>query len=142
MQMLPTFLVELSTLELHFEGNPLNCIPPQIKSKGYKDVRIIILFVIVLISIQILIYLKQLKEGSAPWGRMKLMLVGQEGVGKTSLLQSIQQKTRSDVTQLLSTDGIEISSFVTNKVQFRYALSCSYSEFSNQVTERGILEAS
>eukprot|EP00026_Physarum_polycephalum_P000501 Phypoly_transcript_00502.p1 GENE.Phypoly_transcript_00502~~Phypoly_transcript_00502.p1 ORF type:complete len:1390 (-),score=279.22 Phypoly_transcript_00502:293-4462(-) len=103
--MLPSFLASMANLvEVALEGNPLTCIPPQIKGKGYKDIAV---------------YLKQLQDGCAIWGRMKLMLVGQEGVGKTSLLQCIQKKAKSEVTQLLSTDGIEISSFVSNKVQFR-----------------------
>lgn len=103
--MLPSFLASMANLvEVFLEGNSLTCIPPQIKGKGYKDIAI---------------YLKQLQDGCAIWGRMKLMLVGQEGVGKTSLLQCIQKKAKSEVTQLLSTDGIEISSFVSNKVQFR-----------------------
>jgi hypothetical protein len=69
-------------MRLELEGNPLTCIPPQIKNKGYKDVCIMlekkekkVNFIM-----QILVYLKQLQEGATIWGRLKVMLVGQEGV--------------------------------------------------------------
>jgi len=63
--------------------NPLTSIPPEIVAKG---------------NTAILDYLPQLKD-KAPWRRMKLLFVGEECVGKTSLrltfFNSAKRKGRS-----------------------------------------------
>jgi len=52
-------------------------------------------------------YLKQCYQGMVPCYRMKLMLVGEEEVGKTSLLRCLK-KVKKKKTISVSTDGIDI----------------------------------
>jgi hypothetical protein len=88
-----------------------------------------------LISHQILNYLKQLQAGTVKWGRMKISLVGKEvlefdslltdiicsfkGSGKSSLILHIQNTViKSNTITNIRSQGIEITSFITNDVQF------------------------
>lgn len=99
---LPSTLGILSeTLErLELEGNKLNY-PPHLKEKD-----------------AILKHLTDMLDGTRPCFRMKLMLVGQENVGKTSLLGALK-KTKKNIVQAvtkvavkpLSTDGIDIENW-------------------------------
>ena len=64
---------------------------------------------------EVFVYLKSLLEGAKRCYRMKIMVVGQENVGKTSLLRCLTKKTHVDeelkkATNLdsVSTDGIDI----------------------------------
>jgi small GTP-binding protein len=73
-------------------------------------------------------FMKDLLGGAAPCYRMKLMIVGQENVGKTSLLRSLMRKKSSSGASkgkvdinTISTDGIDIEpwSFVAESVSQR-----------------------
>jgi GTPase SAR1 family protein len=57
-------------------------------------------------------YLKGLLQQAATWKEIKLLFVGEEGVGKSSLLESFQNskhKMKKDPGQNLATDGIAMS---------------------------------
>jgi hypothetical protein len=72
---LPSFLANIKGLvKLDISGNPLESIPSEVKSGSLKG---------------ILVYLRQLAKSQAKWARIKLMLVGKENVGKTTLLHCL-----------------------------------------------------
>lgn len=107
LQSLPYSLASLQLKVLDVSGNPLVTPPKEIVRKGRKE---------------ILGYLKDLAEGSEPCYRTKLMIVGQENVGKTTLLQRLQnrkhktKKGQKDnfATISISTDGIDIEEWQLN----------------------------
>lgn len=71
---LPIFLIQLSNLKyLGVDGNPLKTPPKEVTKKGLRA---------------ILGYLKDLDQGSIQVYRTKLMIVGQENVGKTTIIKS------------------------------------------------------
>lgn len=67
--------------------------PPSVVSKGLPD---------------IMSYLSQLHKGQERMYRLKLMIVGQENVGKTTLLKSLM---RNKNDRQVSTDGIDIITY-------------------------------
>lgn len=73
-----------------------------IESKKYK-------------TMDIIGYLKSVLEDAKPYARMKLMIVGVQGIGKTSLLDQLRQegstKKRPDVS-LLFTSKTLLSSVI------------------------------
>lgn len=72
---LPSFLANIKGLvKLDISGNPLESIPSEVKGGSLKG---------------ILVYLRQLAKSQAKWARIKLMLVGKENVGKTTLLHCL-----------------------------------------------------
>jgi hypothetical protein len=72
---LPPFLANIKGLvKLDISGNPLESIPSEVKGGSLKG---------------ILVYLRQLAKSQAKWARIKLMLVGKENVGKTTLLHCL-----------------------------------------------------
>jgi small GTP-binding protein len=82
--------------------NPLTTIPEEILKKG---------------TARLLQYLKEMQAPTKPWNRIKLIVVGQENVGKTHLVRRLQKK---DYPKNISTDGIEVQSWATSKkVEFR-----------------------
>ncbi|KYR02814.1 leucine-rich repeat-containing protein (LRR) [Tieghemostelium lacteum] len=97
-QLRPTMglLENLSLLKL--DGNRLKTPPAEILAMGLKS---------------ILDYLKDLIKGSESCFKMKLMIVGQENVGKTTLIKTLKEKKKKPtLTQNISTDGISIDSWV------------------------------
>ncbi len=80
---------------LKYQQNPLKTPPPEIMKQGVKA---------------ILGYLKELADGSEPCYRMKLMIVGQENVGKTTLLRNLKGVKAKEDT--ISTDGIDIADWI------------------------------
>ncbi len=94
LEFLPFELVQLPALEqLDFlRGNRFDSIPKDILQRNLKG---------------ILLYLKGLQTERALWNKVKLMFVGQEGVGKTSLLESFKIGPKKNL-QNLSTDGIDM----------------------------------
>jgi small GTP-binding protein len=90
--------------QLELEGNKLIEPPPEVVSLG-KDA--------------ILKHLHDMLDGTQECFRMKLMLVGQENVGKTSLLNALKKKRKNlgpvakitKQTAPLSTDGIDIETW-------------------------------
>ena len=55
-------------------------------------------------------YLQNLERRAEERNIKKLLIVGEEGVGKSTLLKCLRKKTnRTNVTENISTDGIDIS---------------------------------
>lgn len=74
---LPFFLTQMTNLkEVRLEGNPLESIPTEVKEGGLK---------------RLLVYLRQLEVSRVKWNRVKLMFVGKEAVGKTTLLRAFRK---------------------------------------------------
>lgn len=95
---LPPTLSLLSLLNFVYEKNKLRHIPKSITSSGVQSV---------------LGYLKDLMKGSEPCYRMRIIVVGQENVGKTSLCNCLRKKGNKNTENLasLSTDGINIENW-------------------------------
>eukprot|EP01103_Thecamoeba_quadrilineata_P016060 TRINITY_DN5267_c0_g2_i1.p1 TRINITY_DN5267_c0_g2~~TRINITY_DN5267_c0_g2_i1.p1 ORF type:complete len:1706 (+),score=349.49 TRINITY_DN5267_c0_g2_i1:81-5198(+) len=75
LEWLPTQLSQILLLtHLKVKGNPLSTIPDDILRKGSKD---------------ILTFLRDLHKIKAGWNRLKVVVVGQEAVGKTTLLRAL-----------------------------------------------------
>ncbi|EFA78013.1 leucine-rich repeat-containing protein [Heterostelium album PN500] len=92
---------------LAIQGNPLRTPPPEIIAKG---------------TVSILKFLKDLTKGQEECYRMKLMVVGQENVGKTTLIKVLRDKKK--IKTLLaqpnvSTDGIIIDDWVLSGGQVK-----------------------
>lgn len=102
---LPTWLADFKLESLRLNGNPLQSIPAEVLDARHESDLIR--------SLQT--YLQLLKNSTMGWSRIKLMLVGRECVGKTSLLKSFsrllsgKEKQKGPKGKLLSTDGIDIS---------------------------------
>lgn len=84
-----------------WDGNPLE-IQAEVLAQGGRGV---------------LEFLKDLMSGAKPCFRMKLMIVGEENVGKSTLTEQLVKRWASpwaevqvDVNKNISTDGVEISS--------------------------------
>jgi len=101
--------VSFGSLNLHrwtLEGNPIRNIPEELLMK--KDFRVILDF------------LNSVSKGSSRLYRMKFMIVGQENVGKTSLLNCLLRtgdkstKNKKAVNKTISTDGIDIHTYNFN----------------------------
>eukprot|EP00005_Dracoamoeba_jomungandri_P014137 CAMPEP_0174277974 /NCGR_PEP_ID=MMETSP0439-20130205/61221_1 /TAXON_ID=0 /ORGANISM="Stereomyxa ramosa, Strain Chinc5" /LENGTH=1598 /DNA_ID=CAMNT_0015370339 /DNA_START=1040 /DNA_END=5837 /DNA_ORIENTATION=- len=115
---LPWQLGALKSLsKLDTSGNPLSLLPDEIKRKPTRE---------------LLNFLLELKDGKTKVYRMKLMFVGEENVGKTTLFNAISEfaskrKARTDEPErsvplldhqmdTVSTDGIEIHNLKFAKV--------------------------
>ncbi|KAK5576072.1 hypothetical protein RB653_007210 [Dictyostelium firmibasis] len=95
----PTMGLLSNLTELKLEGTRLKTPPPEIVSLGLKS---------------ILLYLKDLIKGQEQCYKMKLMIVGQENVGKTTLLKTLKEKKKKATPggPNISTDGIAIDQWV------------------------------
>eukprot|EP01117_Protostelium_nocturnum_P011694 TRINITY_DN4256_c3_g1_i11.p1 TRINITY_DN4256_c3_g1~~TRINITY_DN4256_c3_g1_i11.p1 ORF type:complete len:1743 (-),score=580.06 TRINITY_DN4256_c3_g1_i11:39-5267(-) len=102
LQALPQALGYLkNTLKvINVEGNDLKTPPKEIVKRGVKE---------------ILGYLSDMLEGSEPCYRIKLMIVGQENVGKTTIKDTMSKNINANPG--LSTDGIDIDDW-SMKVAF------------------------
>ncbi|EGG24144.1 leucine-rich repeat-containing protein [Cavenderia fasciculata] len=100
-QLRPTMGLLSGLSELKLDGNPLRTPPPEILHQGLQA---------------ILDYLKDLIKGQEQCYRMKLMIVGQENVGKTTLLKTLRDRKKkpSVAGPNISTDGIVIDNWVFN----------------------------
>ncbi|EFA77775.1 leucine-rich repeat-containing protein [Heterostelium album PN500] len=101
-------LKDLKILEL--QNNPLSDFPPSVIASGTKN---------------LLSFCKNILEGqhNETWKKVKLMFVGQEGVGKTSLLQALtgskKKKGELQVTgDTISTEGVKIQTVKGKKIDF------------------------
>ncbi len=118
LEFLPTEIASLEKLKvLGLEGNPLNTMPLEIRSKAHSG------------SIKkVQVYLEQLEGGSKSFNRVKLMFVGEGGVGKSTLLSCFRlekldqgeheedkRKKRTKNEPNIATDGIEIINVKWNK---------------------------
>ena len=93
MHSLPPEIINVETVI--WKGNPLSFIPESFHKEDWEKMRE---------------YLSSVSEGSTSWQEVKLLLVGQEGVGKTTLLTALKNnKHKADCKVNLSTDGIQIS---------------------------------
>ncbi len=81
-------------LVLNVDGNPLRTPPKEIVKKGRKE---------------IMGYLKDLAKGSEQCYRVKLMVVGQENVGKTTLIRKLNQKKRRTVRRSSKAPDMNVS---------------------------------
>jgi len=99
LQSLPTEMQVLDMLK--WKDNPLTLVPENIrKQHNYWQ--------------QMRSYLGSLSNRAMCWKEVKLLLVGQEGVGKTTLLKSLMSpKGKTDTSANLSTDGVHIERGVT-----------------------------
>ncbi|KAN0024719.1 hypothetical protein ACTFIV_009128 [Dictyostelium citrinum] len=102
------YLGDLKILEL--QDNPLNNFPLSVVQSGTKN---------------LLLFCKNILERkkSETWNKVKLMFVGQEGVGKTSLCQALKgskkKKAELQVTgDTVSTEGVKIQNIKNKKVEF------------------------
>eukprot|EP01104_Vermistella_antarctica_P009100 TRINITY_DN2320_c0_g1_i2.p1 TRINITY_DN2320_c0_g1~~TRINITY_DN2320_c0_g1_i2.p1 ORF type:complete len:3638 (+),score=457.03 TRINITY_DN2320_c0_g1_i2:486-11399(+) len=97
LQELPNQLGSLSLESLRVENNPLGKLPPEIRADEES----------------ILAWLRALSEGTEPCYRVKVMVVGDENVGKTSLLTCLKEKRTGVFSKkkedTIATDGIDIS---------------------------------
>lgn len=99
---LPTSLGYMSNLKsLKLNNNPFKTPPPEIVKAGLRT---------------ILGYLRDLDTGSESIYRTKIMMVGQENIGKTTLLKAIKKyrhqkwtPKRTSIKPTISTDGIDIA---------------------------------
>jgi Leucine-rich repeat (LRR) protein len=91
---LPPEICQLSQLEeLYINNNPLTSPPPEIIKQGTQA---------------ILTYLRERLEASQQQWVSKLLVVGEGGVGKTSLLKALREE--EFITGESTTHGIEIKS--------------------------------
>lgn len=101
LESLPVELIQLDQLKfLKTDGNPLTTMPQELRT-ATPD--------------RIMAYLKGLQTQAATWKEVKLLFVGEEGVGKSSLLESFQNpkhKMKKEVGQNLATDGIAMSEWI------------------------------
>jgi GTPase SAR1 family protein len=84
------------------EENPLKSFSKEITKQGTKGV---------------MGFLQEAKNGTIEWKDVKVMFVGEEGVGKTSLLTCFKNSTNKlkKGARNLSTNGIEMSEWKANK---------------------------
>jgi GTPase SAR1 family protein len=73
---------------------------------------------------EIIDYLKDLSNGSTANYKIKLMVVGQENVGKTTLITSLSKGKKNTIKKKeplpnLSTDGIDIEDWTLKNVPFK-----------------------
>lgn len=108
---LPSELTKMPALKpnrLELQGNPLETIPKETVARG---------------GAAILSYLSQLREGKEKWKRMKLLVIGEENVGKTSLISALTDfnKRKKEVREGVnhSTDGISIATWpISSDLEF------------------------
>jgi Leucine-rich repeat (LRR) protein len=91
---LPGEILKLSQVKINYGNNSLSKIPPEIRRKGWKYVRI---------------FLEQKFKGELDKiYEAKLLIVGEGGAGKTSLAKKIEDETYQLSSNEKSTEGIEI----------------------------------
>lgn len=84
--------------KVNLEGNPLDLIPMASRSSWAKTVR----------------YLVSLEERAAVWPERKVLFVGEEGVGKSTLMRCFKKKKgRTSCKQNIATDGIQVERNIT-----------------------------
>eukprot|EP01125_Pyxidicula_operculata_P003691 TRINITY_DN1493_c0_g1_i5.p2 TRINITY_DN1493_c0_g1~~TRINITY_DN1493_c0_g1_i5.p2 ORF type:complete len:2132 (-),score=469.27 TRINITY_DN1493_c0_g1_i5:6801-13196(-) len=98
---LPVTISEMKNLrQFEFRGNPIANLPEEITKRGIP---------------KMLNYLREMQAPTKPWSRVKLMVVGQENVGKTHLINCLKKK---EYPKNISTDGIEKEQVRMKRVQF------------------------
>ena len=101
--LLPSFILSLKNLQsFSVARNPLKGFPKEVVERGDKDV---------------LAYMANMLGGTRKVYRMKLMIVGQENVGKTSVMKALKRKTEKksiegENERNVATDGIDIGEWV------------------------------
>ena len=91
--------------ELRLKGNPLSHIPKSVKDLG---------------TCSILQYLREIEKGGGKvqWKKVKVMVLGREGVGKTHLYQRMRGNKKYD--QNISTNGVDINTVVFNGMELTW----------------------
>ncbi|MDZ8109997.1 MAG: COR domain-containing protein [Nostoc sp. DedQUE12a] len=114
---LPPEICQLSSLTLlYLDNNPLTSPPPEIVEQGTQA---------------ILAYLQERLEGSQRQWVSKLLVVGEGGVGKTSLLRALRGEEFD--TQESTTHGIEIKSLeLTHPTQTDVTMQLNTWDFGGQ----------
>lgn len=108
LETLPVEIVNISSLKaLEVENNPFSLFPAHLASNP--------------IFPDLIAYLRALGANQVPWLKVKVMVVGKEAVGKTSLIRSILSVTpkriRSDQNDVpLSTEGIDIEEWKPKRI--------------------------
>ena len=92
---LPLTLADVSIQHLEISNNPFKRYPPEIREQGQAG---------------ILAYLKELASGHSQRWLSKLLVVGEGGVGKTSLLRALRGETFAP--NLATTHGIVLETLV------------------------------
>jgi serine/threonine protein kinase/GTPase SAR1 family protein len=100
---LPASMGNLTNLkDLNLKHNPMTTVPEEVMKKGTQ---------------RLIQYLKEIQAPTKTWNRIKLVVVGQENVGKTHLVRRLQKK---EYPKNISTDGIDIQPLaISKKVEFR-----------------------
>ncbi|KAH3743364.1 Protein tyrosine and serine/threonine kinase [Pelomyxa schiedti] len=102
---LPTALCRLPKLKSIFFGfNPLVGYPSGFALSGTQNV---------------INYLRQSEQATEPWDIIRLLVVGEEGVGKTTLIKLLHDKHFS-LGENLSTNGIKLSSLTLRAENKKY----------------------
>lgn len=100
---LPSAIGDLKNLrQFDFAGNPISAnVSDEVTKKG---------------AAKILSYLDSYQAPTKNWNRIKLLVVGQENVGKTHLVKCLRKQ---EYPKNMSTDGIEVASFnLKRKIKF------------------------
>eukprot|EP01114_Cavostelium_apophysatum_P023321 TRINITY_DN8743_c0_g1_i4.p1 TRINITY_DN8743_c0_g1~~TRINITY_DN8743_c0_g1_i4.p1 ORF type:complete len:2119 (-),score=526.12 TRINITY_DN8743_c0_g1_i4:35-6391(-) len=105
-------------IKLDISGNPLVELPPQLANLPLDSLEVantkLTIPEVVLENLPLLkTQLEQQKLATEPFRRIKLMLLGRENVGKTSIRHCLQARNAKELTKIkklpnLSTDGIEL----------------------------------
>ncbi|XP_074662515.1 uncharacterized protein LOC141915032 [Tubulanus polymorphus] len=104
---LPASIAMLSKLEsFTYHNNRLHNIPSDLQNAPFSEIKK---------------YLKALLTDPVPNTTVKMLLVGQEGVGKTTMVKALKRQSwfYDDPMEVGKTDGIDISSFKIGDVTLR-----------------------
>lgn len=102
----PFCLTQLASLKkLKWRGNPLTCLPRSLRKKsgGSSSTK------------SLLAFLQRMKDKDSQFNRLKLMVVGKENVGKTSLLRSLRKKAFSSISMSSSSPFSSSSGSVSSQ---------------------------
>lgn len=94
--------------QLRLEGNPLHALPSEV-FMGKRELN----------ASAVLDYLRALAKGDVPWKLAKVVLVGEEGAGKTSLLRALKPRRLPPLLKNddpVSTNGVFVTEFATKEV--------------------------
>lgn len=96
LQRVPPELATLEHLEkLKLQGNPLSVLPGPVRQLPWPRMKA---------------YLQSITERAEKWNERKVIIVGEEGVGKSTLVRSLcSRKGKASCKENLATDGVSIT---------------------------------